>query len=54
MVNQHIGNHGQGIFCVDGFDLGSLLQGQMWMVLEVWDGKPTYRKQTLFFCDLDL
>ena len=29
MVNQHIGNHGPGIFCVVGFDLGPLLQGQM-------------------------
>ena len=28
MVNQHIGNHGLGIFCVVGFDLGPLLQGQ--------------------------
>ena len=26
------------------FDLGPLLQGQMTLVLEVWDGKPTYRK----------
>ena len=29
MVNQHIGYHGLGIFCVVGFDLGPLLQGQM-------------------------
>ena len=29
MVNQHIGNHGLGIFCVVGFDLGPLLQGQI-------------------------
>ena len=41
---------------VDRFDLGPLLQGQTWIakfksaynslifVLEVWDGKPTYRK----------
>ena len=41
---------------VVGFDLGSLLQGQMktaklktaynslLLILEVWDGKPTYRK----------
>ena len=29
MVNQPIGNHGLGIFCVVGFDLGPLLQGQM-------------------------
>ena len=28
MVNQPIGNHGQGIFVVVGFDLGPLLQGQ--------------------------
>ena len=28
MVNQPIGNHGLGIFCVVGFDLGHLLQGQ--------------------------
>ena len=43
-------------FGVVGFDLGPLLQGQMRianlksaynsliLVLEVWDGKPTYRK----------
>ena len=29
MVNQHIGNHGLGIFCWVGFDLGPLHQGQM-------------------------
>ena len=29
MVNQHTGNHGLGIFCVVGFDLGPLLEGQM-------------------------
>ena len=41
---------------VVGFDLGSLLQGQtrianlkvlitrLLLVLEIWDGKPTYRK----------
>ena len=28
MVNQRIGNHWLGIFCVVGFDLGPLLQGQ--------------------------
>ena len=28
MVNQPIGNHGLGIFCVVGFDLGPLLQAQ--------------------------
>ena len=27
MVNQPIGNHGLGMFCVVGFDLGPLLQG---------------------------
>ena len=43
-------------FCVVRFDLGPLLQGQtriaklkvlithLLLVLEVWDGKPTYRK----------
>ena len=57
MVNQHIGNHGWESFCVVGFDLGPLLQGQtriaklktaykslLLFVLQVWDGKPTYRK----------
>ena len=29
MVNQHIGNHGLGIFWLVRFDLGPLLQGQM-------------------------
>ena len=38
---------------VNRFDLGPLLQGQMWiaelkspllLVVQVWDGKPTYRK----------
>ena len=29
MVNQHIENHGLGIFWCGGFDLGPLLQGQM-------------------------
>ena len=28
MENQPIGNHGLGIFCVVGFHLGLLLQGQ--------------------------
>ena len=28
MVNQPVGNHGQGIFGVVGFDLGLLFQGQ--------------------------
>ena len=47
---------GWKFFGVVGFDLGPLLQGQMriaklkspynslMFVLEVWDGKPTYRK----------
>ena len=41
--------------CLDRFDFGPLLQGQtriakvvliahLLLVLEVWDGKPTYRK----------
>ena len=29
MVNQDVGNHGFGIFSWFGFDLGTLLQGQM-------------------------
>ena len=29
MVNQHIGNHGMGIFWCGLFDLVALLQGQM-------------------------
>ena len=29
MVNQHIGNHGLEFSGVVGFDLGSLVQGQM-------------------------
>ena len=56
MVNQHIENHGLGIFGVVGFDLGPLVQGQMrtaklkvlitrlLFIPVVWDGKPTYRK----------
>ena len=56
MENQPIQNHGLGIFGVVGFDLRPLLPGQMkiaklkvlitrvLLVLEVWDGKPTYRK----------
>ena len=28
MLNHPIGNHGLGIFCVVGFDLGPCLQGQ--------------------------
>ena len=47
---------GSESFGVVGFDLGPLLQGQtriakikmfltrLLLVLEVWDGKPTYRK----------
>ena len=54
--NQPIENHELGIFGVVGFHLGSLLPGQtkiaklkvlitrVLLVLEVWDGKPTYRK----------
>ena len=30
MVNQHIENHGLGTSGVVGFDLGPLLEGQMW------------------------
>ena len=56
MVNQPIGNHGLDSFGVVGFDLGPLFQGQtkianlkvvitcLLLVLEIWDGKPTYRK----------
>ena len=56
MVNQQTGNHGLGSSGVDGFDLGPLLQGQtriaklklfiicLLLVLEVWDGKPTFKK----------
>ena len=56
MVNQHIGNHGLGILWCGRIDLGPLRQGQtkiakvkvpitlLLLVLEVWDGKPTYRK----------
>ena len=35
MVNQPIENHGLGIF---------FLWSDLTLVLEVWDGKPTYRK----------
>ena len=46
-------------FGVVGFDLGPLLQGQtkianlkvpinrLLLVLEVWDGKPSYRKKKI-------
>ena len=56
MVNQPIGNDGLGIFGVVRFDLGPLLQGQtriakrkmfiprVLLVLEIWEGEPTYRK----------
>ena len=56
MVNQLIGNHGLRIFDVVRFNLGSLLQGQtrignlkvlithLLLVIQVWAGKPTYRK----------
>ena len=57
MVNQHIENHGLGIFwCGRIFTLGrsfKVKQGQpnlkvlitrLLLVLDVWDGKPTYRK----------
>ena len=45
---------------VVGFDLGPLLQGQtrIALVLEIWDGKPTYRKswagKLLVWSDLTL
>ena len=57
MVNQHIGNHWLGIYSVwsdltlDPFF--NVKRGQpnlkvlithLLLVLEVWDGKPTYRK----------
>ena len=61
MVNQPIGNHGVGIFCVVIFDLGPLLQGQMripCLLLQVWGGKPNYRKSSaknlLVWSDLTL
>ena len=56
MVNQHIGNHGLGIFGVVSFDLGPLVQGQTRIAklksaynLHIigprgLGGKPTYRK----------
>ena len=56
MLSQPIGNHRLGSFDVVRFDLGPLLQGQqgevnlkvlvshLLLVLEVWDGKPTYRR----------
>ena len=62
MVNQHIGNQGWESFGVVRFDLGPLVQGQTRIAklksaynsLEVLDGKPTYRKQTLLLWDLHL
>ena len=56
MKNQPIENHGLGIFWCGRIDLRPLLPGQtkiaklkvlitrVLLVLEVWDGKPTYRK----------
>ena len=56
MVNQLIGNHGLESSDVVRFHLGPLLQGQtriaklkmlitcLLLVVQVWDGKPTYRK----------
>ena len=47
MVNQHLGNHGLGIFW-RGRKRGQpnlkVLITHLLLVLEVWDGKPTYRK----------
>ena len=64
MINQPMGNHGWESSGVVRFDLGPPLQGQrriakvkvlithLLLVLEVWDGKPTYRKSGLgiFWC----
>ena len=56
MVNQLTGNHGLESVDVVRFDLGPLLQGQtriaklkvlitrLLLVIQVWNGKPTYRK----------
>ena len=56
MVNRHFGIMGWESVDVVRFDLGPLLQGQtrkaklkvlitrLLLVLEVWNGKPTYRK----------
>ena len=41
MVNQPIGNHGPGIFWCGNL---KVLITRLLLVLEVWDGKPTYRK----------
>ena len=55
MVNQLIGNHGLGIFVWSDLTLGpsfkvkrgqpnlKLLITLLLLLLEVWDGKPTYR-----------
>ena len=56
MVNQHIGNHGLGIFWCGRIspwtspsrsnEIAKLkvVITRLSLVLEVWDGKPTYRK----------
>ena len=56
MVNQHIENHGLGIFWCSDLTLGPSFKvklGQpnlkvpitrLLLVLDVWDGKPAYRK----------
>ena len=41
MVNQPIGKHGLGIFWCGPI---KVLIIRLLLVLEVWDGKPTYRK----------
>ena len=56
MVNQHIGNHGLGILRCGGIRPWAPLSrssedsqpksayNSLLLVVEVWDGKPTYRK----------
>ena len=47
MVNQPIGNHGLGIFwCgrISNEDSLKVLTTRLLLALEVWDGKPAYRK----------
>ena len=54
MVNQPIGNHGLGIFLdltLDpsfkvkrGYPKLKVLITRLLLIVEVWDGKPTYRK----------
>ena len=56
MVNQHIGNHGLGIFSWSDLTLGpsfkvkrgqpnlKVLITRFLLVLELWDDKPVYRK----------